>query len=143
MPPGQTLSFVGARTNKGTPLRLYRVAAASSCLACPVFGVCTKEYRRGRAWEVGPHDAALRRHRDWMATEAAQAAYRRRLPLIEPLFGILKHQLGSRQCTLRGLANGAAEWTMLATAFNLRTLWRVWRTRIPLHWPRPAAHPVC
>ena len=56
---------------------------------------------------------------------------------------MLKHQLGARQCTLRGLGNVAAEWTMLATAFNLRTLWRVWRTRIPLHWTRPAAHPVC
>lgn len=142
-PHGQTLSFVGSRTNKGTPMRLYRVATASICLACPAFGVCTREYRRGRALEVGPHDAALRRHRAWMATEAAQAAYRRRLPLIEPLFGILKNQLGARQFTLRGLGNVAAEWTMLATAFNLRTLWRVWRTRIPLHWTRPAAHHVC
>ncbi len=37
-----------------------------------------------------------------------------------------------------------AEWTMLVTAFNLRTLWRVWRSlvSIPIHQeisPHPAA----
>jgi len=28
---------------------------------------------------------------------------------------------------LRGLPNVRAEWTLLATAFNLRTLWRIWQ----------------
>ena len=41
-PHGQRLSFVGPKNNKGTPMRLYRVASASVCLACPAFGVCTK-----------------------------------------------------------------------------------------------------
>ena len=44
-----------------------------------------------------------------------------------------------------GLGNVAAEWTLLATAFNLRTLWRVWRTRRP-DCPVPRgvnrAHPI-
>ena len=52
-----------------------------------------------------------------------------RLPLIEPLFAIIKNQLGARQFRLRGIANVKAEWSLLATAFNLRTLWRVWRIR--------------
>lgn len=64
--------------------------------------------------------------------------------MIEPLFGILKAQLGARQFALRGLSEVEAEWTMLATAFNLRTLWRLWRGRTPIHWtpdpvPRPAS----
>ena len=46
------------------------------------------------------------------------------------VFGIIKEQQGARRFLLRGLANVAAEWTMLATAFNLRTLWRVWRSRL-------------
>ena len=44
----------------------------------------------------------------------------------EPTFGILKEQLGARRFLLRGLANVRAEFTLMATAFNLRTLSQVW-----------------
>ena len=62
-----------------------------------------------------------------MATDEAQRAYRRRLALVELLFAFLKNQLGAQRFTLRGMDNVKAEWTMFATAFNLRTLWRLWR----------------
>ena len=62
-----------------------------------------------------------------MATDEAQRAYRRRLALVEPLFAFLKNQLGAQRFTLRGMNNVEAEWTMFATASNLRILWRVWR----------------
>ena len=70
----------------------------------------------------------LRRHRAWMSTSAAKEAYELRKQLVEPAFVIIKEQQGARRFLLRGLVNVAAEWTMLATAFNLRTLWRVWRS---------------
>jgi len=34
--------------------------------------------------------------------------------------------MGGRRWHLRGLTNVQAEWTMLAIAFNLRTLAKVW-----------------
>ena len=46
----------------------------------------------------------------------------RRKQLVEPAFGIIKEQQGARRFLLRGLVNVEAEWTMLATAFNLRML---------------------
>ena len=49
--------------------------------------------------------------------------------LSEPTFGILKEQLDGRRFLLRGLVNVQAEFALLATAFNLQVLWRVWRTR--------------
>ena len=64
-----------------------------------------------------------------MATSAAKEVYKLRKQLVEPVFGIIKEQRAGRRFLLRGLANVAAEWTVLATAFNLRTLWRVWRYR--------------
>ena len=76
---------------------------------------------------IGPYDAALRRHRVWMSTNEARDAYKRRKPLVEPVFGIIKEQLGARRFLLRGRANVSAEWTRLGTAFNLSALWRVWR----------------
>ena len=76
---------------------------------------------------IGPYDAGLRRHRVWMSTDEAKDAYKRRKPLVEPVFGIIKEQLAARRFLLRGMVNVSAEWTLLGTAFNLRTLWRVWR----------------
>ncbi len=70
-----------------------------------------------------------------MTTERARRLYARRKELIEPIFGILKEQLSARRFLLRGLANVRAEFALLATAFNVRTLWRVWRTR----WKPPVA----
>ena len=56
--------------------------------------------------------------------------YRLRKQLAGPVFGIIKEQQGARRFLLRGLANVSAEWTVLATAFNLRTLWKAWRFRV-------------
>ena len=111
----------------GVPLRLYR-ASEAVCQVCPAFGVCTRAKEIGRSLAIGPHDAVLRRHRAWMSTSAAREAYKLRKQPVEPVFGIIKEQQGARRFLLRGLVNVAAEWTMLATAFNPRTLWRVWRS---------------
>jgi hypothetical protein len=68
----------------------------------------------------------LRKHRQWMSTDEARVLYARRQELSEPTFGILKDQLGGRRFLLRGLANVRAEFTFMATAFNLRTLYWAW-----------------
>ena len=74
-----------------------------------------------------------------MTTDVARVLYARRKELSEPAFGILKEQMGARRFLLRGLANVRAEFMMLATAFNLRTLWRVWTvSQGPLLRPRGA-----
>lgn len=64
-----------------------------------------------------------------MATKEAKSAYDRRKELVEPVFGIIKEQMGVRRFLLRGWANVRAEVTALATAFNLRTLCHIWQSR--------------
>ena len=139
-PQGQTLAFVRIQHANGVPLRLYR-ASGAVCQTCPAFRACTRAKEIGRSLAIGPHDAALRRHRAWMSTSAAKEAYRLRKQLVEPVFGIIKEQQRARRFLLRGLANVAAEWIMLATAFNLRTLCRVWSSSRsfshPFHGPKP------
>lgn len=124
-PQGQQLIFRGLRKHKAALMRTYR-ATGHICRACPAFGICTKDGRYGRALWIGPHDDLLRRHRQFMATEPAKVVYRRRKGLVEPVFGILKEQMSARRFLLRGLNNVRAEFTLLATAFNLRSLWRAW-----------------
>jgi hypothetical protein len=127
-PQGQTLTFQGFDSHQGggPPIRRYR-ASKPACDACPMRAACTTSTTKGRSLTVSPDDDRLRAHRTRMATEEARTAYRRRKTLPEPTFGILKEQQAARRFLLRGLPNVQAEWSLLATAFNLRTLARVWR----------------
>jgi transposase len=126
-PEGQHLAFVRLLRRRNEPARrLYR-AAAGVCQQCPAYDACARRSRHGRGLEAGPNEEHLLRHRAWMASPEAKATYRWRKMLVEPAFGLLKEQLGMRRFHLRGLANVRAEWTLLATAFNLLTLWRAWK----------------
>jgi hypothetical protein len=131
-PQGKTLRYSTSRTDrKGKAMRVYRIGRGV-CQACPVFGACTKDRTWGRALHIRSDDAILKHQREFRASPAAQALYKRRQETIEPTFGIIKEQQGGRRLMLRGLANANAEWSLLAVAFNLRTLARVWRVFLPL-----------
>ena len=80
----------------------------------------------GRTLWISSSDVLLLKHRRWMRSDEARSLYARRQELSEPTFGILKDQMNARRFLLRGLTNVKAEFNLLATAFNLRTLWRVW-----------------
>ncbi len=129
-PQGHQLTFRGDRRYPLTGLRSIRVyrAPRATCRSCAAFGICTKDRHLGRALWIGPSDDLLRQHRQWMQTDEAKNLYARRKELSEPTFGILKDQLGARRFLLRGLPNVRAEFALLATAFNLRTLWRLLKT---------------
>ena len=124
-PKGQCLPFLKEVKRRGKAGRVYG-GIAPICRGCPAFGVCTTDRRHGRNLEIGPEEEVLRAHRRWMDSERAQAIYRRRKTLIEPVFGIMKDQQGARRFLLRGLANVREEWRLVAAAFNLRSLWRIW-----------------
>ncbi len=126
-PHRHRLFFRGRRKDPVTgaqSIRVYR-ASRTACRTCPAFGICTKDRHTGRALWIGPADHLLRQHRQWMQTDEAKHLYARRKELSEPTFGILKDQLGARRFLLRGLPNVRAEFALVATAFNLRTLCRL------------------
>jgi len=141
-PQGQTLTFRGMhrRTEKGYAVRRYK-AVPSVCRRCPAFGTCTTS-KVGRTLYVTPYEEALGRHRALMETEGARALYRLRKQTVEPVFGILKEQLGARRMLLRGLRNVTAEWSLLAVAFNLRTLHRAWKALRPRRPVRNSAFAI-
>ena len=120
-PEGRWLRFQRLKhRRRRASVRVY-AAHAADCRACPAFGRCTTS-QRGRRIEVSLHADALTAHRRWMQTAEARDAFRRRKQLIEPVFGIIKEQQAGRRFLLRGLEAVRSEWTLLAVAFNLRTL---------------------
>ncbi len=127
-PQGRELVHVGTVRRQGRPMvDRYRIADPKWCQSCPVRALCTTDQRHGRTLEVTSDETAIRAHRDWMGTEEARAWGRVRKTLPEPVFGILKEQRGLRRFRLRGVAAVRAEWSLIATGFNLRTLARAWQ----------------
>lgn len=60
-----------------------------------------------------------------LETDDAKTRYRLRKQTVEPVFGIIKSAMGFRRFSLRGLANVATEWTLIALAYNCRRLNRL------------------
>lgn len=143
-PNGQRLPFRSLRKSSVTGLRSIRVYRASrtACRTCPAFGVCTKDTHAGRSLWIGSSDRLLRNHRQWMTTDEARSLYARRKELSEPTFGIIKDQLGARRFLLRGLANVRAEFSLIAAAFNLKTLCQVWKRVRKMSQVRPKWSPM-
>jgi transposase len=66
-----------------------------------------------------PHTAAMA---DKLASPEGKAAYRRRKAIVEPPNGWIKHIIGFRQFSFRGLAKVRAEWKLVCAALNLRRM---------------------
>lgn len=57
-----------------------------------------------------------------LKTKEGRTRYSRRKCTIEPVFGIIKHVMGFRQFSLRGLNAVAGEWKLVTLAFNLKRM---------------------
>lgn len=57
-----------------------------------------------------------------MATKRGRARYRKRKAIAEPVFGWVKHVLGFRAFSVRGLRKVAGEWSLVCLALNLRRM---------------------
>ena len=57
-----------------------------------------------------------------LKTKEGKARYAKRKSTVEPVFGIIKHVLGFRQFSLRGLDAVKGEWKLVAIAFNLKRM---------------------
>src|SRR5579863_8071967 len=60
-----------------------------------------------------------------LATEDAKTLYKKRKQTVEPVFGIIKSAMGFVRFQLRGRQNVAAEWRLVALAYNCRRLHRL------------------
>lgn len=57
-----------------------------------------------------------------LKTQAGRALYGLRKQTVEPVFGIIKHVMGWRQMSMRGLQKAQGEWTLVALAWNVKRL---------------------
>lgn len=57
-----------------------------------------------------------------LKTKAGRSRYGKRKSTIEPVFGIIKHVMGFRRFSLRGLDAVSGEWHLVALAFNIKRM---------------------
>jgi len=77
--------------------------------------------REGKAVVApSPEAAATGRMAAALATEEGRARYRRRKAIVEPVFGWLKHVMGFRRFSVRGLTKVTGEWSLVCLAVNLK-----------------------
>ena len=65
---------------------------------------------------------ATARMRARLDTPEGRARYRRRKVIPEPVFGWIKHVLGFRRFSLRGLAKAHGEWNLVCLAINVKRM---------------------
>ena len=56
------------------------------------------------------------------ATKEGRALYGLRKQTVEPVFGIIKHVMGWRQMSMRGLEEARGEWSLVTMAWNIKRL---------------------
>jgi Transposase DDE domain len=66
--------------------------------------------------------SAVERMSDRLATKAGRALYALRKQTVEPVFGIIKHGMGFRQLSLRGLEKARGEWSLVTMAWNIKRM---------------------
>ena len=67
------------------------------------------------------HDpVAKMKHR--LGSKAGRALYALRKQTVEPVFGIIKHVMGWRRMSMRGLDAARGEWSLVAMSWNIKRL---------------------
>lgn len=75
--------------------------------------------------EVAPSEGSVREQMRYkLNTPEGQGVYKMRKAIVEPVFGQIKEGRGFRRFSLRGLAQVAAEWSIICLTHNLLKLFR-------------------
>lgn len=121
-PLGQPMKLQRTGLNKSG--QAYHQYIGTACSSCPMRSECTKAVHRTVV--VMDAEPVLQAMEAKASSPPGRAASRMRRCTVEPVFGILKEQLGFRRFHLRGLAKVQGEFALLCSAFNLKKLHR-WR----------------
>ncbi len=115
-PTGETIPFV--RCEAQAKRKVY-VGSKATCHKCPHYGKCTKSKVHGRKVTRLLNEEDRLAFESIYQEEENQKIYARRKCRAELPFGHIKHNLNFRQFGLRGLDGVRAEFSLLATSFNM------------------------
>jgi hypothetical protein len=97
---------------------IYRIEKAAYCLACAHYALCTNS-KRGRSLTRLKEEALKEKLEQVYISEKGQAIYKQRKERAELPFGHIKRNLNCGAFLVRGLKGVKAEFTLLASCFNI------------------------
>lgn len=125
-PAGNDLTYYTTRKRGEYTCRLYRL----KCGNCPSSTTCEHANKSRKVEKWVRLDGQLQ---DAMAKKVGspegKKIYQRRMSIIEPVFGNIKHNKGFTKLSLRGLDGVDIEWNLGSIGHNLGKLWRYWVER--------------
>lgn len=117
-PLGFPMRFIRYGTNKSNEPYVNFIGA--KCLTCSSKPECTQSQQRNVIVYLA--EPIIGRMKRKMSSACGRWAMQIRKQTVEPVFGILKEQLGFRRFRLRGLPKVNGEFALLCSAFNIRKL---------------------
>jgi Transposase DDE domain len=124
---GKPLLYEGRDERGGISYLKYK-AAAEDCKNCPLRAACCGgNQKHSRSIVRSRESPVMNAFREKMATEQAQAVYRRRGPIAEFVHAWIKSKLGLRQFHVRGLSKVRAEMLWVRFTFNVQQWIRLGR----------------
>jgi transposase len=127
-PAGKALTYQRTSKKRRNSYRQYQ-ARLQDCSGCTLRALCSPKAKQGRTLSVlETPDPVMEAHREWMQTERAKQAYRKRSQVAEYPNAELKQRIGLRKFRLRGLAKAKLELLWAVLAYNARQWMRlVWK----------------
>ena len=116
-PAGQYLERLST-TQASARTRKQWVYACNACTDCPLRHACTRSVK-GRRIKRYPEDEARLALQAVMTHPNAQAVFRQRKAMVEPVFSVLRQQQGLSRFRRRGLVGVKREFALHALAYNL------------------------
>lgn len=123
-PLGKVLLYqrTAQRKRRRYKVRIYR---CKSFRECPNRNDCSKD-ANGRVIERSPYEGAIKKQRLKQKQPGNKEVLLKRKRIVEPVFGWIKHNLGFRRWSYRGLESTNAQWNMVCATINLKKLYRKW-----------------
>lgn len=81
-----------------------------------------KKTKRGRTITRDEYEYGREKVAERMETPEGKEVYKRRMHIVETVFGYLKGALGIRQFLYRGIEKVKNEWSWICVAYNVRKL---------------------
>lgn len=126
-PEGQALPYMRTETQlrgkQHSPTRKYRCLSAAQC-SCR--SECTRQ-ERGRTINKDCFYEAVLRQVEKQKEALGRETLDKRKQIAELPFARLKHLMGFRRWTVRGLENVRAQWNLLCATLNLKVMYGHWR----------------
>jgi transposase len=105
--------------------RIYRCPHTGSC---PEATLCSQD-KQGRKITVTPYHEAMARQRIRQQDPGNRQKLGKNRLAVERVFGEIKANQGFRRWTYRTLEGAQTQWAVVCTAYNLRKLYLIWRSR--------------